>query len=88
MRETAGRPQPQIEATRCTGCGRCAAVCPDHVLWLEVDAGRKHARLHAPDACSGCCHCAPACPFGAIRMHRIRSTGPQESPDAPRDWQS
>ncbi|MCK6427235.1 MAG: ferredoxin family protein [Burkholderiaceae bacterium] len=74
--------QPDIAVSRCTGCGRCVAVCPDHVLWLEVDAGRKHARLHTPAACSGCRRCAPACPFGAIRMRRVAAAAAQESPDA------
>lgn len=65
---------PVVQPERCTGCGRCVAICPPHVLWLEAAGprgwGPKQAVLHNPPACTGCAHCAVACPFDAIAMVR------------------
>jgi ferredoxin len=60
---------PLIEPARCTGCGRCVALCPPHVLWLESHQWRKRAVLHDAGDCTGCAKCAVGCPFGAITMH-------------------
>jgi len=72
-------PLPVIDPDRCTGCGRCVAVCPPHVLSLQARADwRKSAVLHAPAQCTGCSLCAWRCPFDAIAMRRgepDRSTG-------------
>lgn len=75
---SAPRALPAIDTDRCTGCGRCVAVCPPHVLSLAVQPsaqgapgwGRKHAGLDDPAGCTGCALCAVCCPFDAIRMRR------------------
>ena len=69
------RALPAIEATRCTGCGWCVAVCAPHVLSLEVADGRKTSRLDDAASCTGCALCALRCPFGAIRMQRLPRAG-------------
>ncbi|MBS3910700.1 MAG: 4Fe-4S dicluster domain-containing protein [Hydrogenophaga sp.] len=61
---------PVIDPARCTGCGWCVAVCPPHVLSLEVKAWRKTSLLHDEAGCTGCAKCAVKCPFGAITMQR------------------
>lgn len=61
---------PVIDPARCTGCGRCVAVCPPHVLWLERHGWDKRAELHDAAGCTGCSRCAPACPFDALTMVR------------------
>ena len=66
---------PVIDPARRTGCGWCVAVCPPHVLSLQVQGavpwGPKRAQLHDAIACTGCALCAVRCPFDAIRMLRI-----------------
>lgn len=69
---------PAIDIARCTGCGWCVAVCPPHVLSLQVQGavawGPKRAQLHDAVACTGCAACAVRCPFDAIRMVRRPAT--------------
>ena len=60
-------------SSRCTGCGRCVAVCDPHVLWLEVIDGRKRALLHDAPGCTGCSLCVRVCPFDAITMQAARA---------------
>ncbi len=77
---------PTIDPARCTGCGWCVAVCPPHVLSLQVQGtavwGAKRCQLHDAAACTGCALCAVRCPFDAIRM--VRGASPPE----PRGTQS
>lgn len=66
---------PVVDPDRCTGCGRCVAICPPHVLELANDHpkgwGPKLAALHDEPGCTGCAKCAVVCPFEAIRMARM-----------------
>lgn len=53
-----------LETERCTGCGRCAEVCPHGVF--SVAGGQ--ARIADHDACMECGACARNCPEGAIEV--------------------
>lgn len=70
---------PVIDPDRCTGCGRCVAACPPHVLWLQAERpdgmGDKHAVLHDAPGCDGCAKCVVVCPFDAIAMVRTQPPG-------------
>lgn len=72
---------PEIDPTRCTGCGWCVAVCPPHVLSLQVQDFKKTSVLHDAPACTGCSLCERRCPFGAITMGRptLQQTLPSET---------
>ena len=61
-------PLPAIDPARCTGCGRCIAVCPVHVLSFHTERWTKFAVLVEADPCTGCSLCEARCPFNAITM--------------------
>ena len=67
---------PDIDTTRCTGCGWCVAACPLHLLTLEVSNGRKASTLHDAPACTGCRQCEWRCPFGVITMRPVGVSDP------------
>lgn len=52
----------RVRPDACTGCGRCAEVCPGSLIELR---GRV-ARMAYPRDCWGCASCVKACRFGAI----------------------
>jgi ferredoxin len=63
---------PEVVEAQCTGCGRCAEVCPVEAMGLVAAADphqprRKKARL-APELCLGCGVCARACAKAAITL--------------------
>jgi len=53
---------PEIDPSKCEGCGDCVAACPAAAVAL-VD-GR--ARIVREDDCSYCAECEALCPHGAI----------------------
>jgi ferredoxin len=58
---------PEVEISRCTGCGRCVSACPERLFTLEVSGYRKHALLRSPERCTLCLECLAACPVGALK---------------------
>jgi ferredoxin len=73
---------PVIDPQRCTGCGRCVAVCAPRLLSLEVVRWEKLSVLHDPQRCTGCNQCAVNCPFHAITLQAPPSVPPQ-NPGSP-----
>lgn len=53
----------EVDLLKCTGCGRCADVCPTGAM--QVEAG--HARVDGA-RCQGCEACVAACPEGALSV--------------------
>lgn len=58
---------PEVSEDVCTGCGKCASVCP--VLAITVEEGTRHAVIDK-EICLGCGICARNCSAGAVRMKR------------------
>ena len=55
-----------FDAARCSGCGRCAEVCPHGVFVLE----NRKARILDRDRCMECGACSSNCPSDAIHVRR------------------
>lgn len=59
-----------IDATRCSGCGRCISACEFRLFAFETRAWKKTAVMHDVDQCNGCGKCATLCVIGAISMDK------------------
>jgi NAD-dependent dihydropyrimidine dehydrogenase PreA subunit len=55
----------QYSRDKCTGCGRCAEVCPQRVFEMRD----KRAAITDKDRCMECGACALNCEFGAISVN-------------------
>ncbi|MBN2251461.1 MAG: 4Fe-4S binding protein [Candidatus Altiarchaeota archaeon] len=63
---------PRIATDTCTGCGKCADICPVDAIELVAESGegkgkKKSARLKE-DICLGCGLCVRSCPVDAIEL--------------------
>ncbi|WP_084201370.1 4Fe-4S binding protein [Geobacter pickeringii] len=58
----------EIDSTRCKGCGRCVAACPNRFVSLETAGTRKCASVISTGCCTRCGRCVTECPFGVITI--------------------
>jgi ferredoxin len=61
---------PTLDATRCTGCGDCVAVCP--TACLEMDGSLPW--LPRPADCVRCVLCEQVCPVDAVTIVPINNS--------------
>jgi MinD superfamily P-loop ATPase len=64
---------PSVDASKCTGCGRCAELC----AWSALAVVDRRV-LVFPELCHGCGSCVANCPEGAI-SEVLHVTGTVES---------
>jgi RnfABCDGE-type electron transport complex B subunit len=73
---------PKVNPERCTGCGKCAQVCPrsvialyDTSLHVRVNCSSRDkgqvSRQNCTVSCIGCGICAKQCPYGAIKVENF-----------------
>ncbi len=60
-------PIPEVDETRCTGCGECGCFCEFNAI---VSVGSKP--LVFPEMCHGCGGCQKICPEQALRETPVR----------------
>ena len=61
------KPQLMTYASKCTGCGSCAGVCPQKAIRLEAEDGKLRAVTDRA-LCTDCGVCEAACPNGAREL--------------------
>ncbi len=59
---------PQIDPTRCIGCGSCVAACPEMPTHQVLGMVHRKATLVSPTDCIGHGACRAACPVDAITL--------------------
>lgn len=57
---------PKVLTDKCSGCGRCADLCPSVPPALKLVGDPPKAVLEHPDACLECGVCKAVCPERAI----------------------
>lgn len=64
--------RPQLKASACVGCGKCASICPAKAIIMQADPKATHGKLATIDrsSCIRCFCCQEFCPVGAMRVHR------------------
>ena len=64
---------PRIDATSCSGCGRCMTACPIEAMSVvSANDPRSPTRRKAKvdeEICLGCGVCVRACPNGSLSLH-------------------
>jgi len=60
---------------KCSGCGRCVAVCAERLFSLELLGLRKMAVIKSPEKCTACRKCLLACPLNLLGNRTSQNQG-------------
>lgn len=63
------QPKPEIDRSKCVGCGECVRSCPVHTIDMLMESGKKRAVIRH-DKCIRCYCCQELCPFRAVRIKK------------------
>ncbi len=61
----------QVDAARCTGCGRCISACDLRLFSFETHQWKKRSVMQDEHLCSACGACAARCPVQAVTLVEI-----------------
>jgi NAD-dependent dihydropyrimidine dehydrogenase PreA subunit len=56
--------KPEVDESKCSGCGNCVDVCPSEVFEMENDK----SKVVRPEECVECETCVSECPEEAIKL--------------------
>jgi ferredoxin len=58
-----------IDIEKCKACGDCTDNCPEGLLAIFEENGKKYAMFSgSPNDCSGCTSCEASCEEGAVTI--------------------
>lgn len=58
-----------IDMEKCEACGDCVDNCPEQLITIVEEDGKKYAMFTGdPDACSGCLSCEASCDKDAVTV--------------------
>ena len=68
--------KPVLDRSKCVGCLRCAAYCPEMAIKVKEITDEKGVKKNVIDKidldyCKGCGICANECPMKAIKMEPL-----------------
>lgn len=61
------KPELMTYASKCTGCGRCTQICPNHAIRIEEKEGKMIAMTDR-SLCTNCGVCETVCPSDAREL--------------------
>lgn len=61
---------PQLNPSKCVGCGKCAESCPAHIIRLRKTADGKTRAVFRKKGCISCFCCQEMCPMKAIEVRK------------------
>lgn len=61
-----------IDVDKCEACGDCTDSCPQELIAMVEEGGKKYAMFKGePDECIACYSCESACNEGAITVTEL-----------------
>jgi NAD-dependent dihydropyrimidine dehydrogenase PreA subunit len=61
-----------IDIDKCEACGDCVDNCPEQMITIVEENGKKYALFTGdPDACIGCMSCEASCEKGAVTVTEL-----------------
>ena len=61
-----------VDVDKCKACGDCIDACPNELMAMVEDGGKKHAIFSGdPSDCIGCYSCESSCEEGAVSIQEL-----------------
>ncbi len=61
-----------VDVDKCQACGDCIDACPNELMVLAEENGKKYAMYEGdPDDCIGCYSCESSCEEGAVSIQEL-----------------